>query len=257
MKEEKKSWDLEGEKLYQEWVARQEQRKISILQIARAIRRGKEHISNLYNRIRGCPEEGIFPGITNPRILNESYKVLKRFGITDRELEKELARMLVYSFYVKSEKSDNKTENDENKIIPIYITNLIKSFILNPEKEDALRERICEYASFRGSADYITIFYGIHTSPELTLTKAEAEILRTRFKKKPKYMSIRDLISTAKTSYEHSAATAEQILEGDFFRLSDRQKSQWEKRARLDEKILDNYECCLEILRTARYKYLN
>jgi len=250
MKEEKKPRDLEGEKLYQEWIARQEQRKINILQIARAIRKGKEHISNLYNRLRGCPNKGIFPGITNPRILDESYKVLKRFGITDRELEKELARMLVYSFYVRNEK-------DNQKMLSIYITNLISGFILNPEKEDSLRERICEYASFRGSADHITVAYGIYTTPELTLTRAEAESLRIKFKKGPKHINIRDLISTAKNSYEHSAATAEHILEGDFFRLSDRQKSQWEKRARLDEKILDNYECCLEILRTARYKYLN
>jgi hypothetical protein len=72
----------------------QEQRRVNYAGILRLIRKGKQHIIDLYNRMQGAPEKGIFAGIYDPEILKGSYRVLKRFGVTDKDLEKELARII-------------------------------------------------------------------------------------------------------------------------------------------------------------------
>ena len=232
------------DRIYEEM---QEQGRINYAHVLRLIKKGKQHIIDLYNRMQGAPEKGVLAGISDPDILKESYKALKRFGITDKELESELAKMLIYSARFIKE--------DKKKIVSIYIFDLIGEFVLNPEKDDDLKDRMCEYASFRASADYITAFFGMYSRPELILARAEADVLGKKFRRPAKPLTTDGLLSNARTEYEHAAATAEKILREDFFRLAEDEQNKWEKRARLDEKIAENYPECLEILRTARYRF--
>ena len=55
----------------------QEQGRINYLKVLRFIRDGKQHIIDLYNRIKGAPKKGIFAGISDPKVLKESYKAAK------------------------------------------------------------------------------------------------------------------------------------------------------------------------------------
>lgn len=225
----------------------QEQRRINYARILRLIRKGKQHIIDLYNRMQGAPEKGIFPGIYDQGILKESYRVLKRFGITDRDLEKELARIIIFSVKLKGE--------DKSKIISVYILDLIGAFVLNPERDDNIKDKMCKYASFRASADYTTAFFGMYSEPELRLARAEADVLGKDFRRLKAPLAVEDILRTARLEYEYAAATAEQILNQNFYKLPKSEQEKWEKRARLDEKIAKNYSECLEILRTARYRF--
>ena len=229
------------------WEEIQEQRRINYVGVLRLIRKGKQHIIDLYNRIQGAPEKGIVKGISDPDVLKESYKVLKRFGVTDKELEKELARIIVFSVKLRGK--------DKKKVTSVYILDLIGAFVLNPERNNDVKDRMCEYASFRASADYITAFFGMYGEPELRLARAEADVLGKDFRKPPKPLTPGDVLHSARLEYEHAAATAEQILDQDFYKLSKPEQEKWRRRVRLDEKIAENYPVCLEILRTARYRF--
>jgi hypothetical protein len=132
---------------------------------------------------------------------------------------------------------------------------LIGAFVLNPERDDNIKDRMCEYASFRASADYITAFFGMYTQPELMLARAEADVLGRDFRKPKKPLTAEDVLRSARLEYEHAAAAADKILEQDFYKLPESEQEKWQRRARLDEKIAENYPECLEILRTARYRF--
>ena len=132
---------------------------------------------------------------------------------------------------------------------------MIGAFVLNPERDDNIKDRMCEYASFRASADYITAFFGMYTQPELMLARAEADVLGRDFRKPKKPLTAEDVLRSARLEYEHAAAAADKILEQDFYKLPESEQEKWQRRARLDEKIAENYPECLEILRTARYRF--
>jgi len=204
------------------------------------VRRGKQHILDLYN-----PNK-----IKDRGLLKRSLKIIKQFGLCDSELELELAHILT-SFV-------RMPEPDKNRLMTIYLLDLTGRFILNPEKNNNLEERKYEYASFRASADYVVIMYGMGTRPVLELTKAEAEILKKGFfEGRRKGLDIKSILNNGHIFYESACGTAREILDFDSFRLNDNDKRRWERRACIDEKLSERYNESLEILRTARYKFLN
>jgi len=204
------------------------------------VRKGKQYILDLYN-----PRN-----LRNSLLFRKSMQVIKEFGLCDSELELELAKILTTTMRM--------PEPDRNKLVTEYMLDLSNRFLFNLEQEDSFQERKYEYASFRGSADYVTIFYGMATRPILEMLKKEAEMFSKKFfEGKRKGLSIKEILDNGQMFYNSASEAAREILEIDSFRLKDSDKRRWEKRASIDEKITERYHGCLEILRTARYRFLN
>ena len=216
-----------------------------------AIKQGREHILELYKEHIPTADKLILIRATvdptvQQQIWDEVRKVTEEVGVKDSKLESALAKMFVN--FIRFPKTD------KNHLMTRYLFDLIGRFVINPEKDDSLVERMYEYASFKTSADYITLIYGVRSKPELSLPRIEAECMRDSFATGHKALSLKDLLKTAKTSYEHASLTASRILSEDFYKISAKEKEVWKRAARSNEVIANNYEKCLEILRTVNYK---
>lgn len=216
-----------------------------------SLKQARDHIVELYDSFQRTEGNIQIVGSTSDyemqqKLYRESRQVMKKFGIKDSSLEAALARILTN--FVRFPKQD------KNNLMTVYMSDLVGRFVLNPEKEDSLLERTYEYASFRASADYITVVYGLRSKPNLELPRIEAEAIKKTFTDGKRAMSLNDLLQNAATFYEHASATASQVLDTDFFRLKDSEKMKWERAARVNEKIATQYDKCLEILRTANYQ---
>ncbi len=223
--------------------------KRTILFFMNAVKKGWEHILDLYNLEETTPEKKAFQQIPDQDILLESIQVLDYFNPLDKDLEQEIAKIL--------NKFVEIPDTNEDHLMTVYMTDLFKRFNLNLEKEDTKEERTNEYESFRNSADYITVFYGLTSKPSLLLTKAEAEQLKDRFSEGKRVLSIDELLYRGRSFYELAAGAAEKILSEDLLILDKDQENMWISRLKSNEKLSKNYDKCIEILRTVNYKYFN
>ncbi|MEE9525734.1 MAG: hypothetical protein V3V78_03975 [Candidatus Woesearchaeota archaeon] len=223
--------------------------KRTVLFFLNAIKQGWEHILELYDLDEVTTEKRIYKQIPDADVLLESIQVLDNFDPIDRDLEKELARILTR--FVKF------PETDEHHLMTVYMTDLFKRFSLNQEREDTCEERVNEYDSFRNSADYITVAYGLTSKPALILTRAEAEQLKKKFATGKRKMNLDDLTKRAKLFYESASAAADQVLTDDFMVLTKRDEIKWRQRERVNRKLARDYDKCLEILRTVNYQCFN
>ncbi|MBD3355027.1 hypothetical protein GF361_03505 [Candidatus Woesearchaeota archaeon] len=223
--------------------------KRTILFFLNAVKQGWEHILDLYNLKETTPEKKFFQQVPDPAVLLESMQVLDYFKPIDKDLEQEMAKIL--------NKFVEIPETDEDHLMTVYMTDLFKRFNLNIEREDTKEERTNEYESYRNSADYITVFYGLTSRPSLLLTRAEAEQLKDRFSEGKRVLSIDDILYRGRSFYELAAETAENILSEDLLILDKRQENIWRSRLESNEKLSKNYDKCIEILRTVNYKYFN
>ena len=199
-----------------------------------AVKKGREHILALHNPSL----------IRNIELRRKAMKVVKAFKVGDRDLEIALAQIMANNI--------SMPKTDKNHLVTIYTIDLFNRFLLNQDKDIA--EKYHEYASFRASADYITITYGIRGKPTLPLSGPEAECFKKDFIKAKAPMKMDDFLRSGRLFYAHAADTAQRILDDDFFRLDDEEKRKLEKSVKINEKVSRNYTKCVEILRTVNYK---
>ncbi len=205
-----------------------------------AVQKGREHILNLYDRRY----------LNNVDVYKEATKVVKTFGIKDSGLEVAMAQILTDMVRM--------PETDKEKVVSVYMFDLMEKRILTPEDINDHAGRVYEYASCRASADMITVVYGIRSRPRLTLTRAEAETLGTGFSEGKRFMNMDSLLSNGRRFYNGAADAADRILTFDFNKLKRNNKvEEWEKRLHTNQKIARDYDKCLEILRTAHYKFFS
>ena len=204
-----------------------------------AVQKGREHILDLYDRRY----------LNDVHVYKEATKVVKTFGIKDSGLEVAMAQILTNMVKM--------PETDKEKVVSVYMFDLMEKRILMPGDINDHMGRVYEYASCRASADMITVVYGIRGRPELTLTRAEAESLGTGFSEGKRVMGMDSLLQNGRRFYNGAADAAERVLTFDFRRLKDREVEQWENRMSTSKKIAKNYDQCLEILRTANYKFFS
>jgi len=223
--------------------------KRTVLFFLNAVKKGWEHILDLYNLEETTPEKKFFQQVPDPNVLLESIQVLDYFKPIDKDLEQEMANIL--------NKFIEIPDTDEDHLMTVYMTDLFKRFNLNLEREDTLKERLNEYDSYRNSADYITIAYGLTSKPSLLLTKAEAEQIKDRFSEGKRKLNLDDLTKRGELFYRCASEAADKILTDDFTILNKEDRNRWRKRIKINRKLADNYDKCIEILRTVNYKCFN
>jgi len=204
-----------------------------------AVQKGREHILNLYDR----------RDLSNINLYKEATKVVKTFGIKDSGLEDAMAQILTDIVRM--------PEADRKKVISVYMFDLMERRILMPEDISDLTGRMYEYASCKASADMITIIYGIGGKPSLTLTRAEAVSMRNDFSEARSSVRMDWFLNKGRRFYHGAADAAERILDLDVRRLKDSEVEEWKKRLDTSQKIAKDYGKCLEILRTANYKFFS
>ena len=199
-----------------------------------AVREGRKHILELHNPSL----------IRDIKLRRKANEVIKAFKVGDKDLEVALAQIMTNNLRM--------PETNKDHLVTIYMLDLFNRFLLN--KDDGLAEKYYEYASFRASADYITITYGIKGKPTLPLSKPEAECFRKDFIKARPPITVDDIIRNGRLFYAHAADLAQNILDKNSFRLDDKEKRRWDKSVMINEKVSKNYTKCVEILRTVNYK---
>jgi len=192
------------------------------------IRKARTHILELYD----------LDTLKNEEYITEAFCVKNDFK-KDNNLEYALANILLETLKVPNQTKDH--------VVSSYMTDLLKRFTGN---DDNFRERVYEYASFKASANHITITYGLRSKPELELSKAEAECIKDNFSVGKRILSLSNLINTAKGFYENAANTAERISRKDFYKTD---PQIWENKAKTDRMIAKRYDLALELLRTMNY----